>query len=313
MDRDRRLSLTVGVFALVAIGTLAVAILSLSSQRGIWKARYRLEAHFDNVGGLISGAPVWLAGNPVGHVRSVEFGARDSGAMAVTAVLEIEKEVQERIRGDSVATVGTMGVLGDRYVEIGFGSPDTPALADGDEIATADPVDINRALAEGSLAVGQIRDLASNLNVVLKTFNDASGAQHLTGFLTDMREIGNEVKQGNGLMHSLIYDQYQGGGVESIENSLATLEGILTEIRHGDGLMHSLIYDAPTEQDVLLQVVEAGARLNGILGKIDSGQGTLGLLVNDPTLYEDLKMLVGGANRSTVVRGMIRMISEPEE
>jgi phospholipid/cholesterol/gamma-HCH transport system substrate-binding protein len=43
---------------------------------------------------------------------------------------------------------------------------------------------------------------------------------------------------------------------------------------------------------------------------VDRGEGTIGLLVNDPTLYEDLKLLVGGARRSAVVRTMIRMSSD---
>jgi phospholipid/cholesterol/gamma-HCH transport system substrate-binding protein len=67
------------------------------------------------------------------------------------------------------------------------------------------------------------------------------------------------------------------------------------------------VYEPLTEQDVVLEVLDAGARLNSILGKIDSGEGTMGLLLNDPTLYEDLKRLVGGAQRSTVVRTLIQM------
>ena len=55
----------------------------------------------------------------------------------------------------------------------------------------------------------------------------------------------------------------------------------------------------------MLETLEAGARLNSILAKIDRGEGTLGLMLNDPTLYEELKILVGGANRSRVVRSMI--------
>ena len=56
-----------------------------------------------------------------------------------------------------------------------------------------------------------------------------------------------------------------------------------------------------------------GARLNAILAKLDEGEGSLGLLVNDPTLYEELQLLVGGANRSAVVRTLVRMLSESEE
>ena len=48
---------------------------------------------------------------------------------------------------------------------------------------------------------------------------------------------------------------------------------------------------------VVREALEAGARLNSILGKVDRGEGTLGLLLNDPTLYEEVKILVGGARR----------------
>ena len=77
-------------------------------------------------------------------------------------------------------------------------------------------------------------------------------------------------------------------------------------------MLHTLIYDAPSEQDIVLEAIEAGSRLNSILAKVDRGEGTMGLLLNDPTLYEDLKRLIGGAQRSTVVRTLIRM-SEGEK
>ena len=58
MDADRRLSLTVGLLVIAAVAAFAVTILSLSAQRGIWRPRYVLHAHFGNVQGLIGGAPV---------------------------------------------------------------------------------------------------------------------------------------------------------------------------------------------------------------------------------------------------------------
>jgi phospholipid/cholesterol/gamma-HCH transport system substrate-binding protein len=54
--------------------------------------------------------------------------------------------------------------------------------------------------------------------------------------------------------------------------------------------------------------------LNEILKKINHGQGTLGALINDPALYDDAKALVGGANRSRIVRNLVRRtIKEGEE
>jgi phospholipid/cholesterol/gamma-HCH transport system substrate-binding protein len=307
MDRDRRLSLTVGGLALVSLVVLAVAILSLSSQQGIWTPHYRLVGYFDNVGGLIDGAPVWLAGKRVGGVENVAFDAGTSGRQAVKVVMQVERSAQERIRGDSVATIGTIGLLGDVYVELSLGTAEAAILEDGGEVATLDPMDLNRMIARGAQALDQITNLTSTLNDVVSEFEQAEGARNLADALSGLGDVIAEVKEGGGTLHSLIYDDYGGSGLESVERSLTTVENILQEIAQGDGVLHSMIYDAPTEQDVVLQVLQAGARLNSILGKIDRGEGSFGLMLNDPTLYEELTLLVGGANRSRVVRALINL------
>jgi phospholipid/cholesterol/gamma-HCH transport system substrate-binding protein len=120
-------------------------------------------------------------------------------------------------------------------------------------------------------------------------------------------DILGEIQHGHGLLHSLIYDEHEGSGMASLNQSLVTFQGILDEVATGNGLLHSLVYEPLTEQDVVLEALDAGARLNSILAKIDTGEGTLGLLLNDPSLYEDLKQLVGGAERSTLVKTLIRM------
>ena len=103
MERDRRLSLVVGAFVLASLGLLAVAVLSLSSQRGIFTPRYQLVAYYDKVGGLVAGAEVRLAGMRVGRVESVSLASREDGRPAVRVVLQIDRAVSERIRGDSEA------------------------------------------------------------------------------------------------------------------------------------------------------------------------------------------------------------------
>jgi phospholipid/cholesterol/gamma-HCH transport system substrate-binding protein len=313
MDRDRRLSLTVGGFALVALASLLVAILSLSAQQGIFRARYRLVAYFDNVQGLVSGAAVRLAGTPVGQVESVDLSLRPGGDPAVKVMLQIDDRVRQRIRGDSVAQITTIGLLGDQIVEISIGTSRNAVLTDGSEVQTLDPFDLNVMVSKGGVALDAIESLASNLNATLEEFRQEAGGRKLAESLSAFSEIISEVQEGEGTLHTLIYEPYEGGAVASAESALASLEGILGEVEHGDGLLHSLVYDAPAEQDLLLQVLEAGARLNSILAKVDRGEGTMGLLLNDPTLYEELKILVGGAGRSTLVRSMIDMVTPDAE
>ena len=313
MERERRLSLVVGAFFLLALGGFAVMILSLSARTGVWTRNYELVARFSDVKGLIGSAPVRLAGKRVGRVESVAFDARDPDHPGLLVTMRIDQEVQERIRSDSVATIGSAGLLGDRVVEISLGTQRGEMLEDGDELASVDPLDLNVTIDKGARALDNVATLAANLNSLVEDFDQQSGGKRIAESVESFSDMITEVKEGEGLLHSLIYDTYEGTGVQSIEGSLVTLERILREIDEGEGILHALIYDKPTEQDLVLEAIEAGARLNSILAKIDRGEGTFGLMLNDPTLYEEIKTLVGGANRSAVVRTMIRMMSQDGE
>jgi phospholipid/cholesterol/gamma-HCH transport system substrate-binding protein len=313
MDRDRRLSLVVGAFALASLLLLGVAILSLSSQEGVFTPRYRLVGYYDNVGGLVPGAAVRLAGTRVGRVETVGFAERPGGTPAVRVVLQVDREVQERIRQDSVAAISTVGLLGDQMVEISMGTETARPLVDGEEIRTLSPFDLNVMVTKGSQALESISSLARNLDAVVGDFRVGLGERQVATTFDSVADIVREVRQGDGLLHRLIYEPYAGEAVENLEGSLASLDGILNEVAEGDGVLHSLIYDDPREQHVVREALEAGARLNSILGKIDRGEGTLGLMLNDPTLYEEVKLLVGGANRSTLVRSLVNLVTRPEE
>lgn len=315
MDRDGgRLSLIVGGFVLLALIALGALILSLSAERGIFAERYQLLAYFSDVQGLLPGAPVRLAGKDVGTVQTVTFGRFGTEQPPVKVVLSIDRNVQARIRGSSTATIGTIGLLGDSYVEVSVGTRQTPVLEEGEEIPAVDPIDFDTVVEEGRIALANIAELTGNLNAVVGDFEQRMGSERLVDAVSSFNRsmdsvsaIVKEIETGGGLLHSLIYDSYEGKGVESIEHSLATLEDILVEVKEGEGILHTLVYEEPTEQDVVMQALSAGARLNSILEKINRGEGSLGLLVNDPTLYEELTTLLGGARRSLLVRSLIRL------
>jgi phospholipid/cholesterol/gamma-HCH transport system substrate-binding protein len=186
-------------------------------------------------------------------------------------------------------------------------------LREDDEIRSISPVDLNEAVVRGTEAIDQIATLTENVNRVVEEFGASMGGRKLADSFVTFSEMVEQVQSGESLLHSLIYDEYEGGGVESIQRSLVILEGILGEISEGKGALHSLIYEPTSDQEVVREALEASARLSSILAKVDGGEGTLGLLLNDPTVYEDLKLLLGGAERSLVVRSLIRLSTEAEE
>lgn len=313
MDR-RRLSLVVGLFVILSLGVGAVGLLTLGTRTGLLQPRYRLVTYFENVQGLVAGAPVRLAGKDVGRVEFVTFAPLEGDVPPVRVVLQIDERIQQRIRSDSVASIGTIGLLGDKYVEVSMGTPEGRVLPDGAVLASVSPVDLEVAMVRGTQAIDNVAELAGNVNQVVLDFQEAMGGERLAGVATSLdevttaaAEIVEEVRSGEGLLHSLIYDSYEGGGVESIERSLATLEDILEEVARGDGLLHALIYEPPGEVAAYREAAQALAELESVLAKIDAGEGTLGLLVNDPTLYHDLKVLLGGAQRSLLLRSLIRL------
>ena len=182
-------------------------------------------------------------------------------------------------------------------------------IAEGAEIRTLSPFDLSVMIARGSEALDSVRSLAKNLDAVVGDFRQSMGERQITQTFGALSEIVEEVRHGQGTLHSLIYEPYKGSAVQNLDASLTSLASILAEVEHGHGVLHALVYEKPSEQDVVLQILEAGAKLNTILGRIERGDGTLGLLLNDPTLYEELKLLVGGANRSTLVRSVVNLVS----
>jgi phospholipid/cholesterol/gamma-HCH transport system substrate-binding protein len=313
MAGERRLPLVVGGFVIASLALLGLVVLSFTQESGFLRPRYRLVTYFHNVQGLTSGAPVRLVGKDVGLVEFVTFAPLEGDLPPVRVVMQIDDAVRDRVRSDSVASIGTIGLLGDKYVELAMGTPEGRVLEEGEQLPSVSPLDLNEVVVRGTEAIDHVATLATNVNRVVEEFGRRMGGAHVAEAMEAVTEIAREVRHGDGLLHSLIYDRYEGGGVGSIERSLATLESILDEVARGDGVLHTLIYEPIGEQDVVAEAIRAGATLNSILRKVDGGEGTVGLLVNDPTLYEDLKLLVGGAQRSVVVRSLIRLSNgEPD-
>lgn len=311
MDERSRLSLIVGAVAVGALVTAAIILANLGSDAGLLQERYSLITYFDDVQGLVTGSPVRLAGKDVGRIREVSFARLEDDRPPVRVVLEVDGSVKDRIRSDSAASIGTIGLLGDKYVSLTMGTPRGRVLEDGREIASVSPIDLNVAIVRGTEAIDNIALLAANANKVVEDFGASKGIEGVSNAAGAISDIVTEIQDGQGLLHSLIYDSYQGAEIASVGRSLSTFENMLIEVQDGDGILHDLIYE-PANDELIDDTFRAGSRLESILAKIDEGDGTMALLVNDPSLYADLKALIGGARRSTVVRTLVDLSTDDD-
>ena len=124
------IDLWVGIF--VAIGFGAILFLALKVGNLITLDRapgYRLEASFDNIGGLKVRAPVKAAGVVVGRVESIRL---DTKTYEAVVIMRINQDVA--FSKDTIASINTSGLLGEVYVGLDAGG-DTAVLMNGDRIA----------------------------------------------------------------------------------------------------------------------------------------------------------------------------------
>src|SRR5262249_39068149 len=99
------------------------AIVTLGQQERLWERKVRYDIHFARTTGRGGGPPVSLGGVVIGSVGNMQFPA-DPTAAYIEVVIGVTKNVAPRLRENSVVTIRTYGLLGDRYIELTTGSPD---------------------------------------------------------------------------------------------------------------------------------------------------------------------------------------------
>jgi phospholipid/cholesterol/gamma-HCH transport system substrate-binding protein len=130
----------------------------------------------------------------------------------------------------------------------------------------------------------------------------ASTAQ-LDGMLADLHDVTSHVRQGPGLAHAVVYD---GDMSANAAGSLAEVHQDLEHIRTGNGLVHALVYGDTSSQHLMTNVDAMSDDLRAIVSNMRNGKGTLGALLVDPSIYDDLKSLIGNVDRNQVLRALVR-------
>ena len=131
----------VGLFAIAGVACFAYLAIGIASMSLFDAGTYEITAEFDNISGLESGAPVEIAGVPVGEVKNIRL----NNTMAYVA-MAIRDEVP--IRADDIASIRTKGIIGDRYVRITPGASET-FVKTGDTLKdTESTVDIEEVIGK---------------------------------------------------------------------------------------------------------------------------------------------------------------------
>ncbi|MDR4504380.1 MAG: MlaD family protein [Candidatus Scalindua sp.] len=335
MKKDQMVVLRAGLFVFVMLIAITIVIFVLGKEKGYFKRQFTLYTSFPDVHGLLPGAPVRLAGVTVGKVADVTIPELlEETRLLVT--LQIEERVQSRIRKDSVALIKWLSyVTGDSYIELSMGSREEKIVKEGDFIQGVIPTDYSRAFESG---VALIDDIHNNLKKVEKEkiieslsdsvesladivgeikngdglihrlIFDEEGAvlfDNLSQSSENVRRVTDDIVNGNGVLNAMIYNREDNGIMKTITGLSNEVEKIANQITNGNGLLHAILYDEDKRMilDNLVQVTE---NLQAVTKTVNDGDGSLGAMINDPALYDSVNQLMGGANRSFILRTLIR-------
>ena len=163
-----------GLFIVGSLVIFAIAVFLIGGQESRFRPTYRLKAQFQNVSGLIDGAEVRVGGIHKGTVRSIQLPHRPD--QKLTVVMDLESSTRDVIKKDSVASIKSEGLLGDKYLEISFGSPDVDRVRDGDMIETAPPLDISELITKTNQILDSAKDTIQNVDSISTKVNNGQGS-----------------------------------------------------------------------------------------------------------------------------------------
>jgi len=290
----------VGIFFVAGL-VILLAVFDFLGDIPFMRSDYKLKTYFQSIGELRVGNPVKLEGYEIGKVAKINIADRK-----IEVMLTVDKKAG--VRKDSLATIRLTSLLGTSYINVGFGSPDSPLAESGDTLPSQEPADINDILAKVDSAVGSIESalgafdvlgdnkenltkIVTNLDLILEGLQKGEGTfgkllkddavyQEAKGALANINDISESIKSGKGTLGKLVNDDKL---YDDARAALSGLGNISEKLNNPKGTIGKLLND-----DTLYnEATGAATNLNQILEKVNSGKGTLGQLVNDDKLYKD--------------------------
>jgi phospholipid/cholesterol/gamma-HCH transport system substrate-binding protein len=316
----------VGLFVVASLAALLIMVLVIARQEGLWQDYVEYKAVFKNIGGLRKGSEVRLAGVVVGSVTNVSV--RTDGKILVT--FEVLARNRDQIRQDSLATIGTIGLLGDRSLDLTSGTQEKPILPPEGLVAAAEPLDLQDLIARAAPSLDSIQKAFNNLAKITDDMSDPKGDFKLA--LANIRETFQKINAGEGTLGLLVSDPKL---YKHLLDTVASARSFLDSLNSSKGALGMVLNDPEfkaelkkTLKDIEVTVAnvrqgsvplsEALAKLPAIVEKVQgflknldtAGEGLPELVDTGQSALNDVDKVAEGAKKLPLLR---RYIPQPKE
>lgn len=276
-----------GVFIFTALVFIAGGVLLMGQKTKMFVPKGQLRVVMDDVAGLKEGAPVWLAGVDVGVVTAINF-SNPQKTNEVEILLEAEHGALRKIGPDSLITIKTRGLMGEKYVDITpshYYSQTPPVILRGSAATRLDDV-----IQKAGSTFDRVNTIVDSINQGKGTLGrlntDPALYKNIVKLTNELSALTITINRGEGTLGKLNRSPEPYNRLISI---LTRADQTLQDIQHSDGSLNKLIYDK--ELYVKLEAladksVQAADDVRELNRKLSSKEGTLGKLIGDRELYD---------------------------
>ncbi len=318
MLEETRQNFRIGLMVLVSMIVLGIGIFIIGKRQQLFIRHTQYYSVFQDVLGLQSGAPVQLNGVTVGYVKSVELPEEAIGK-GITVRFTVNARYTNRIREDTVASIKTEGLLGDRYLKLSGGSPDARRVLEGGLVTGKNPAELEHFLAGGEDLMENLLAISSSLRTILQRAETGKGllgqllapseegqaaGTDLTKTIASMRRITERIEAGHGLVGRMVSDDATASAVfDDLTATSAAIrsisETLARDMAQEDTVWAAVLRDprgARLAMETLTSLHDGSQALAAAAEQLASGQGTLPRLLQDKEyadhFLDDLQSLI---------------------
>ena len=258
-------NLKVGIVLLIGLIIFVFIVSIVGTEQNIFTSTYTVKLFVTNVHGLVKGAMVTLAGLKIGYVTDMTFTTKDT-VNGVEVSLTVLTKYRTSITTGTVAQIKTIGLLGDKYIDLSIGSRNEPPVAEYAFIPLLESFDLETASPQFKSSLADFTEL-----------------------MASARRIAASVERGEGSVGRLVRNPDVARGMERFVGSL---NGAMSAVEKKRGLLGKFVYDDSLSRSV----AEVSANLRTITDRIRQGKGSMGKLIMEDELYRNLTSFTARAD-----------------
>lgn len=292
MIKDLSRYVKLGMFVFAAILFFIVVMYFIGSKRNLFSSTITVYAKFNNAEGLMSGNSVRFSGINIGTVESV--GIINDSTIEVKMV--IKDNVTEFIKKNSVASIGTDGLMGNKLINITPVTDPAEQIKDGDVLVTYKAVSTTDMLRTLSVTNENVRIITEDLKNISSKLNSENS---LWTFLSD-------TVLGSNLQQAAVSIKITGERTAYVAGDLQKLVG---DVKKGHGALGALLVDTSLSNQLKQSIVNihfiskdlavVSGDLSHITKNVREGKGAVGTLLMDTSFVHNMNKSIQNINTGT--------------